>query len=246
MIWPLTWLVQLWHITIWPLTWLVQLWKALLAYINQEFVAIKWNCLEGTPVSLIVSRSPKGWVGRQQAHLSSGPLGFAEGSSTASFCGAPPAHLPPFATFWPTSLPSPNGWILSSMTDPVETGDSLLLFSCFSTSLPTPLSIFPQEMKMYWFYCPAPRTCLRSHLPGAGSWCLGGLHGWAELSCQPPPAHCAEALFTEHSFLFSASPTLYNGMLSGPDVSLVLSCPKVTSEWVAPRFRFRVKNRSSS
>ena len=56
----------------------------LLAYINQEFVAIKWNCLEGTPVSLIVSRSPKGWVGRQQAHLSSGPLHFAEGSSTAS------------------------------------------------------------------------------------------------------------------------------------------------------------------
>ena len=55
MIWPLTWLVQLWHITIWPLTWLVQLWKVprktpLLAYINQEFVAIKRNCLEGTPV----------------------------------------------------------------------------------------------------------------------------------------------------------------------------------------------------
>ena len=25
-IWPLTWLVQLWHIMIWPLTWLVQLW----------------------------------------------------------------------------------------------------------------------------------------------------------------------------------------------------------------------------
>ena len=33
---------------------------------------------------LIVSRSLRGWVGRQQAHLSSGPLGFAEGSSTAS------------------------------------------------------------------------------------------------------------------------------------------------------------------
>ena len=155
-------------------------------------------------------------------------------------------HLPPFATFWPTSLPSPNGWILSSMTDPVETGDSFLLFSCFSTSLPTPSPIFPQEMKMYWFYCPAPRTCLRSHLPRAGSWCLGALHGWAELSCQPPPAHCAEALFTEHSFLFSTSSTLYNGMLSGPDFSLVLSCPKVTSEWVVPRFRFRMKNRSSS
>ena len=32
---------------------------------------------------LIVSRSLRGWVGRQQAHLSSGPLGFAEGSSAA-------------------------------------------------------------------------------------------------------------------------------------------------------------------
>ena len=54
--WLLTWLVQLWHITIWPLTWLVQLWKVprktpLLAYINQEFVAIKRNCLDGTPVA---------------------------------------------------------------------------------------------------------------------------------------------------------------------------------------------------
>ena len=33
---------------------------------------------------LVVSVLPRGWVGRQQAHLSSGPLGFAEGSSTAS------------------------------------------------------------------------------------------------------------------------------------------------------------------
>ena len=54
-VWPLMWLVQLWHITIWPLMWLVQLWKVprktpLLAYINQEFVAIKQNCLDGTPV----------------------------------------------------------------------------------------------------------------------------------------------------------------------------------------------------
>ena len=53
-IWPLTWLVQLRHIIIWPLTWLVQLWEVprrtpLLAYINQEFVAIKRNCSDGTP-----------------------------------------------------------------------------------------------------------------------------------------------------------------------------------------------------
>ena len=32
---------------------------------------------------LVVSVLPRGWVGRQQAHLSSGPLGFAEGSSAA-------------------------------------------------------------------------------------------------------------------------------------------------------------------
>ena len=67
-----------------------------------------------------------------------------------------------------------------------------------------------------------------------------------ELSCQRPSAHCAEALFPEHSFLFSISSTLYNGILSEPDFSLVLSHSKVTSEWVAPIFRFRVKNISSS
>ena len=33
---------------------------------------------------LIVSCLPRGWVGGQQAHLSSGPLGFAQESSTAS------------------------------------------------------------------------------------------------------------------------------------------------------------------
>ena len=54
-IWPLTWLVQLWHIIILPLTWLVQLWEVprrtpWLIYINQEFVAIKRNCSDGTPV----------------------------------------------------------------------------------------------------------------------------------------------------------------------------------------------------
>ena len=61
---PCTWtacdhhrlLLQWRHMTIWPLTWLVQLWKVprktpLLAYINQEFVAIKRNCLDGTPVA---------------------------------------------------------------------------------------------------------------------------------------------------------------------------------------------------
>ena len=82
-------------------------------------------------------------------------------------------YLPPFTTFWPTSLPSPNGWILSSMTDTVETGDSLLLFYCFTTSWPTPSSIFPQEMKMYWFCCPAPRTCL-------GHTCQEQAHGALE------------------------------------------------------------------
>ena len=45
-----------------------------------------------------VSRSPRGWVGGQQAHLSSGPLGFAEGSSTASLSAE---CLPHYSTqFW--------------------------------------------------------------------------------------------------------------------------------------------------
>ena len=42
---------------------------------------------------LIVSPSPRGWVEGQQAHLSSGHLGFAEGSSIASLCGAAPARI---------------------------------------------------------------------------------------------------------------------------------------------------------
>ena len=64
----------------------------LLAYINQEFVAIKWNFFARTLSGLIVTCSQRGWVGRQQAHLSLGPLGFAEGSSTASLFlrSAPP------------------------------------------------------------------------------------------------------------------------------------------------------------
>ena len=43
---------------------------------------------------LIVSQSLRGWVGEQEAHLSSGPLGFAEGSSTASLslCRVPAAE----------------------------------------------------------------------------------------------------------------------------------------------------------
>ena len=62
-----------------------------LAYISQELVAIKRNCLDGTPVASDCLLLRRGWVGGQQAHLSSGPVGFAEGSSTASlFCGAPP------------------------------------------------------------------------------------------------------------------------------------------------------------
>ena len=56
----------------------------LLAYINQEFVAIKQNCLAGTPVTSDCLLLTRGCVGREQAHLSLGPLGLAEGSSTAS------------------------------------------------------------------------------------------------------------------------------------------------------------------
>ena len=56
----------------------------LLASINQEFVAIKRNCLDGTRVPCDCLSLAEGLGGGQQAHLSSGPLGFAEGSSTAS------------------------------------------------------------------------------------------------------------------------------------------------------------------
>ena len=84
-IWPLTWLVQLWHITIWPLTWLVQPSQNPLACLYKPRVCgNKAELLRRNPSPLIVSSWPRGWVGRQQAHLSSGPLGFAEGSSTAS------------------------------------------------------------------------------------------------------------------------------------------------------------------
>ena len=107
-VWPLMWLVQLWHITIWPLMWLVQLWKVprktpLLAYINQEFVAIKQNCLDGTPVVCYCLWLAEG-VGLADSRLTSPrdpsallrevPLPF-------SFCGAPPRffHLGSFSVF---------------------------------------------------------------------------------------------------------------------------------------------------
>ena len=50
---------------------------------------------------LTVSRSLRGWVAGQQAHLSSGPLGFAEGSSTASlFLRSAPAVVRPCLCSW--------------------------------------------------------------------------------------------------------------------------------------------------
>ena len=93
MIWPLTRLVQLWHMTIWPLTWLVQLWKVphktpLLAYINLEFVAIKWNCLDRAHVQSGCLSLAKG-LGRRTA--GSPLLGTREVPLPLSFCGAPPA-----------------------------------------------------------------------------------------------------------------------------------------------------------
>ena len=85
-VWPLMWLVQLWHITIWPLTWLVQPSQNPLACLYKPRVCgnkaelLRWN-----PCRVLLSLARRGgWVGGPQAHLSSGPLGFAEGSSTAS------------------------------------------------------------------------------------------------------------------------------------------------------------------
>ena len=53
----------------------------MLAYIHQEFVAIKRNCLDGIPVvsDCLSLAEGLGW-----RTASSGPLGFAEGISTAS------------------------------------------------------------------------------------------------------------------------------------------------------------------
>ena len=85
--WPLTWLVQLWHITIWPLMWLVQPSQTpphLACLYKWRVCSNKAELLRRNPSPLSVSSWPRGWVGRQEAHLSSGPLGFAEGSSTAS------------------------------------------------------------------------------------------------------------------------------------------------------------------
>ena len=48
-------------------------------------MARKRNCLDGVFVAFDCFPLATGWVGEQQAHLSSGPLGFAGGSSTASF-----------------------------------------------------------------------------------------------------------------------------------------------------------------
>ena len=44
----------------------------------------KAELLRRNPCPVWLSLSARGWVGGQQAHLSSGLLGFAEGSSTAS------------------------------------------------------------------------------------------------------------------------------------------------------------------
>ena len=59
-------------------------------------------------LGLFVSRLLRGWVDRQQAHLSLGPLGFAEGSSTAflSLRSAPRSYclmyltVPPLGFFF--------------------------------------------------------------------------------------------------------------------------------------------------
>lgn len=95
--------------------------------------------------------------------------------------------------------------------DPVETGDSLLLFLLFYFFTHS-FTYLPTRDENVLILLPSAWDMPQVTLARAGSWCLGALHGWVvSFSCQPPPAHCAEALFTEHSFLFSTSSTLYNG-----------------------------------
>ena len=75
-----------------------------------------------TLLRLIVSRSPRGWVGGQQAHLSSGTLSFAEGSSNASlFLRSAPAL---------GDLPDPE-------IEPVSLTSSLTLAHTFFTTSAT-------------------------------------------------------------------------------------------------------------
>ena len=64
-----------------------------LACLYKPRVSVNKAELLRTPVVSDCLLLALGCVGGQQAHLSSGPLGFAEGSSTASFCGAPPTIL---------------------------------------------------------------------------------------------------------------------------------------------------------
>ena len=63
----------------------------LLAYINQEFVAIKWNCLDGTPIASDCFSIAEGLA---DSRLTSprDPLALVrEVPLPLSFCGAPPA-----------------------------------------------------------------------------------------------------------------------------------------------------------
>ena len=68
----------------------------LLAYINQEFVAIKQNCLDGTPVaSDCLSLAARRGAGLVDSRLTSprDPLALLrEVPLPLSFCGAPPAE----------------------------------------------------------------------------------------------------------------------------------------------------------
>ena len=62
----------------------------LLAYINQEFAAIKWNCLDGTPVAADCLLLAEGLGWRTAGSLFLGtPQLF---SLPLFFCGAPPAE----------------------------------------------------------------------------------------------------------------------------------------------------------
>ena len=64
----------------------------LLAYINQEFVAIKRNCLDGTPVTSLARRGAELANSRLTSPRDPSAL-LREVPLPLSFCGAPPAPL---------------------------------------------------------------------------------------------------------------------------------------------------------
>ena len=99
---------------------------------------------------MIVSLSLRGWVGRQQAHLSSRPLGFAEGSSTASlFLQSAPCKSVQFSSVQFSSVAQ---WCQLFAT-PLTAGCQTTLPITNSLSLPKLMSIESVTASNHFILC---------------------------------------------------------------------------------------------